>query len=91
MPQHTWADHVVHVELLSRDTEISSTTVLFLQRRFHAQGADVSGEAGHLEVRSDGGSVVTAGDVAQVLAEAGVRAHSVHERQEWSVAEVTAP
>lgn len=91
MPLHTWADHVVHVELLSRDGEISRTTVLFLQRRFHTQGVDVSGEAGRLELRSDDGSAVTAGAVAQVLAEAGVRAHRVHERREWSVAEVTAP
>ncbi len=90
MPLHTWVDHVVHVELLSRDSEISSTTALFLQRRFQAHGADVSGETGHLEVRSDAGSAVTAGGVARALAEAGVRAHRVHERQEWSVAEVTA-
>lgn len=91
MPLHAWADHVVHVELLSRDSEISSTTVQYLQRRFQVQGADVSGEAGHLEVRSEAGTEVSAGAVAQVLVEAGVRAHSVHERPEWSVAEVPAP
>ena len=44
MPLHTWADNVVHVDLLSQDREISRATVLFLQRRFHAHAADVSGD-----------------------------------------------
>lgn len=88
MPLHTWADHVVHVELLSNDSEISSTTALFLERRFHDQGVEVSGAAGRLEVRSEPDTKVTAGAIALALAEAGVRANTVHERQEWSVAEV---
>lgn len=90
MRLHTWADHVVHVELLSDDSDISTTTELFLERRFQAEGADVSGNDGRLEVRTQPGSTITAGDVAQALAEAGVRAHNVHEREEWSVAEVGA-
>ena len=89
MPLHAWADHVVHIELLSNDAEISSSTALFLERRFHAQGVEVSDAAGRLEVRSEPDTRVTAGAIALALAEAGVRANTVHERQEWSVAEVT--
>lgn len=89
MPLHTWADHVVHVELLSNDSEISATTASFLSRRFREKGVDVSGAAGRLEVRSEPATSVTARDIALALAQAGVRANTVHERQEWSVAEVT--
>lgn len=88
MPLHSWADHVVHVDLLSSDLEIARTSRLFLETRFAQQEADVTCEPGGLQVRSDTPSRVTAADVAQALVEAGVRTHSVYEREEWSVADV---
>lgn len=40
---HSEVDHVVHVELLNRDGEINSMRTQILERRFHAQGLDMSG------------------------------------------------
>ncbi len=88
MPLHTWVDHVVHVELLSADLDIARTSGLLLERRFATQEVDVTSAPGQLQIRSEPDTHVTAAAVAQALLEAGVRAHTVHERQEWSVAEV---
>ncbi len=88
MTSHAWEEHVVHVDLLSDDPEVASEAVRFLEGRFADH--DPEGHAGPGEVRlhSLPARPVTAGDVARALAEVGVRARSVHERAEWSVADV---
>lgn len=91
MPLHAWVDHVVHVELLSADLEIARTSAQLLERSFATQQVDVTSGAGQLQIRSEPGMEVTSADIARALLEAGVRAHAVHERQEWSVAEVPTP
>lgn len=88
MTLHAWAEHVVHVDLVSRDQEISRTAARFLEQRFRTQDVEVVAEPGELEVHSDPEDRVGAAQVAQALVEAGVRAHAVHEREEWGVADV---
>lgn len=88
MAMHTWSEHVVHVELLSGDAEIGRTAARFLEQRFRAQDVEVTAEPGVLRVHSEPEHVVTAAQVAQALVESGVRAHAIHERMEWSVAEL---
>jgi hypothetical protein len=83
-----WCDHVVHIHLYSRDEELSQTCARFVQQRFADREADATPEAGYVEVRSSLERPVTAGDIAQALVEAQVRASSVFDRPEWSVAEV---
>ena len=85
MTMHAWAEHVVHVELLSGDAEIAETTVRFLERRFSDRDVEGHAEPGRIGLHSDLARPVSAEDVARALVEAGVRAHAVHERQEWSV------
>ena len=88
MTLHAYAEHVVHVELVSRDAEIARAAARFIEQRFRAQGVEAAAEPGELQVHSDPARAVGAAQVAQALAEAGVRAHAVHEREEWSVVEV---
>jgi hypothetical protein len=85
---HAWCDHVVHVHLHSRDEELSQTCARLLEQRFVDREIDTMAEAGYVEVRSSADSPVTAGDVAQALLSAQVRALSVFDRPEWSVAEL---
>ena len=88
MTLHTWAEHVVHAELVSRDLEIARTAQRFLEQRFRPQEVEVHAEQGQLRVHSEPAQKVTAEQVARALVDAGVRAHAVHEREEWSVADV---
>jgi hypothetical protein len=88
MTMHAWAEHVVHVELLSDDTEIASTAVRFLEQRFADRDVEGHAEPGRVRLHSETDRPVTAADVARALVEAGVRAHAVHDRQEWSIADV---
>jgi hypothetical protein len=85
---HAWCDHVVHVHLVSRDIELAQTCARLLHERFAGRDPDVCPDDGYVEVRSAVEEPVTAAEVAQVLAEAQVRAFSVFDRPEWSVAEV---
>lgn len=89
MSTHCWVEHVVHVELVSDDAQIAAETVRFLEQRFAEQDAEGHGEPGGVRLHSEPERPVTASEVAGALAEAGVRAHAVHERQEWSVADVS--
>lgn len=88
MTLHAWSEHVVHVDLVSRDREIARTAKHFLEQRFRAQDIDVDAEPGELRVHSEPSRTVTAEQVARALVDAGVRAHAVHEREQWSVADV---
>lgn len=88
MPLHTWSEHVVHVELLSDDDELARTASRFLEQRFRAQDVEVNAEAGALSVHSEPGRKVSAPEVAQAMLDAGVRVHALHEREEWSVADL---
>jgi hypothetical protein len=88
MALHAWCDHVVHVHLYSRDEELSQTCGRLLEQRFADREVDATPEAGYVEVRSSQDNPVTAADVAQALLTAQVRALSVFDRLEWSVAEV---
>ena len=88
MAMHAWSEHVVHVELLSGDGEIARTAKRFLEQRFGANEPEVHAEAGKLRVHTEPDRTVTAAQVAQALVDAGVRADAVHEREEWSVAEL---
>lgn len=88
MTLHAFVEHVVHVDLSSRDAEIARTTARFLTQRFRSQEVEVHSEPGSVRVHADTSHGVTAGQVARALVEAGVRAHAVHEREEWSVVDV---
>lgn len=88
MPVHAWCDHVVHVHLASRDLELAQTCARLLQERFADREADACPDAGYVELRAAVDKPVTAGEVAHVLADAQVRAYSIFDRPEWSVAEV---
>jgi len=90
MSTHAWPEHTVHVELVSEDPEITFETLRFLEHRFADREPDAAAESGGLRLHSEPDRPVTAADVAQALAEAGVRAHAVYERQEWSVMDVPA-
>lgn len=90
MSTHAWSEHVVHVELVSDDAEIRSATVTFLEQRFADREAEAVAEPGGVRLHSEPARPVTAAEVAGALAEAGVRAHAVHEREEWSVVDVAA-
>jgi hypothetical protein len=79
---------VVHVHLYSRDEELSQTCARFVEQRFADRDVDATPEAGYVEVRSSLDSPVTASDVAQALIGAQVRASSIFDRPEWSVAEL---
>jgi len=89
MSTNAWSEHVVHVDLLSRDLEIASETLRFLEQRFADRDPEGRAEPGGVRLHSERERPVTAAEVAGALAEAGVRAHAVHERQEWSVADVS--
>lgn len=41
MTLHAWAEHVVHVQLASRDAEIARTAARFFEQRFWAQDVEV--------------------------------------------------
>ena len=88
MPLHAWCDHVVHVHLFSHDDELGRTCAALLARHFAARDVDTSSDAGFVEVRSSTDAPVTAAEVAQALVAVQVRALSVFDRPEWSVAEV---
>lgn len=88
MTTHAWAEHVVHVRLVSGDHEIAATTARLLELRFAGRDIEVHHEPGHLRLHSEAAGVVTAADTARALADGGVRASAVHERVEWSVADV---
>ena len=88
MALRAWCDHVVHVHLYSRDEELSETCARLVEQRFTEREVDTTAEAGYVEVRSSLDSPVTAADVAQALADAQVRASSIFDRPEWSVAEL---
>ena len=89
MSTHAWAEHVVHVDLVSDDPQIASETVRFLEQRFADRDPEGYAEPDAVRLHSEPEQPVTAAEVAASLAEAGVRAHAVHGRQEWSVADVT--
>lgn len=88
MRMHAWSEHVVHVELLSDDMEIADTARRFLEQRFRTHDVEVAVEPGELRLHSELERKVGAGQVALALREAGVRAHAIHEREEWSVTEL---
>lgn len=88
MALHAWCDHVVHVHLYSRDEELSSTCARLLEQRFADREVDTMAEPGYVEVRSSQDNALTAADVAQALLTTQVRALSIFDRAEWSVAEV---
>ena len=88
MALHAWCDHVVHVHLYSRDDELSQTCARLIEQRFADREVDTMAEAGYVEVRSSPENPATAADVAQALVATQVRALSVFDREEWSVAEV---
>ncbi len=85
MSTHAWPEHVVHVELVSHDQEITSQSLRFLEQRFADREPDALAEPGGLRVHSEPERPVTAAEVARALAEAGARALAVYERLEWSV------
>lgn len=84
---HAWSEHVVRVDLVSADPEVASETVRFLEGRFIDRDPEGHAEPGAVRLHTPTSTPVTAADVARALAEAGVRAHAVHDRVEWSVAE----
>ena len=88
MALHAWCDHVVHVHLYSRDEELSQTCARLLEQRFADREVDTMTDAGYVEIRSSQDNALTAADVAQALLAAQVRALSIFDRAEWSVAEV---
>ncbi len=88
MALHAWCDQVVHVHLYSRDEELSQTCARLLEHRFADREVDTMVEPGYVEVRSSEANPLTAADVAQALLSAQVRALSIFDRPEWSVAEV---
>ena len=88
MTTHAWAEHVVHVHLLSSAPEIAVEAMRFLEGRFADRDPEGHAEPGKVRLHTVPDRPVTAGDVARALAETGVRARSVHERVEWSVADV---
>lgn len=88
MALHAWCDLVVHVHLHSRDEELGRTCARLLEQRFADREVDTMVEPGYVEVRSSQDNPLTAADVAQALLSAQVRALSIFERPEWSVAEV---
>ncbi len=88
MALRAWCDLVVHVHLYSSDEELSQTCARFVEQRFADRDVDATAEAGYVEVRSSLERPVTAADVAQALIEAQVRASSIFDRPEWSVAEL---
>lgn len=90
MSAHAWSEHVVHVRLLSDDPDITAETLRFLEQRFVDLEPEAQAESGGVRLHSEPDRPVTAADVARALAEVGVRAHAVHERLEWSVADVHA-
>lgn len=85
---HAWSEHVVHVELVSDDSEISEAARRYLEACFEAGEPEVHASAGRLRVHTQPANPVSAAQVAHALADAGVRVHSAHERQEWSVTEL---
>ncbi len=89
MSAHAWSEHVVHVGLVSDDADIMSETLRFLEQRFAGREPEAHPEPGGVRLHSEPDRPVTAADVARALAEAGVRAHSVYERQEWSVTDIS--
>lgn len=88
MALHAWCDHVVHVHLFSHDDELSRTCAALLSSHFADRGADTDSEPGFVEVRSSVDAPVTAAEVATALVAVQVRALSVFDRPEWSVAEL---
>lgn len=88
MALRAWCDHVVHVHLYSPDEELSATCARFLEQRFADRDVDASSDAGYVELRSSLEDPVTSSDVAQALIAAQVRASSIFDRPEWSVAEL---
>ncbi len=74
--------------LLSDDADITSETQRFLEQRFSDRDPEAYAEPGGVRLHSEPDRPVTAAEVARALADVGVRAHAVHERQEWSVADV---
>lgn len=88
MALHAWCDHVVHVHLFSHDDELSRTCAALLNAHFADRDADATDEPGFVEVRSSTQAPVTAEDVALALVAVEVRALSVFDRPEWSVAEL---
>jgi hypothetical protein len=88
MSVHAWSEHVVRIELVTDDPDITSETLRFLEQRFADREPEAHAEPGGVRLHSEPDRPVTAADVASALAEAGVRAHAVHERQEWSVADI---
>lgn len=89
MSTHAWSEHVVHIALLSHDPDIAGETVRFLEQRFVDRDPEGHAEPGRVRLHSGLERPVTAAEVAGALTEAGGRAHAVHERQEWSVADVS--
>lgn len=87
MTLHAWCDHVVHVHLFSHDAELSRTCAALLAQHFADREADTSSDNGFVEVRSSTDAPVTAGEVVQALVQVQVRALSVFDRLEWSVAD----
>lgn len=87
MTTHAWAEHVVRVDLVSGDAEVASETTRFLEGRFRDRDPEGHAEPGGVRLHTPVGTPVSAADVALALAEAGVRAHAIHERVEWSVAD----
>jgi hypothetical protein len=85
---HAWCDHVVHVHLFSHDDELSRTCAALLNAHFADRDADATGEPGFVELRSPTQAPVTAAEVAEALVAVQVRALSVFDRPEWSVAEL---
>ena len=85
MVLHAWSEHVVHVELVSDDREIARAAARYLELRYGGEDVEVDAEPGRLRVHSEPERRVTSADVVQALVEAGVRAHALHEREEWSV------
>ena len=85
MALHAWSEHVVHVELVSDDREIARAAARYLELRYGEEDDEVEAGPGRLRVHSEPERRVTSADVAQALVEAGVRAHALHEREEWSV------
>lgn len=88
MALRAWCDHVVHVHLYSRDEELSQTCARFVQQRFADREVDATAEPGYVEIRSSLEGPVTAAEVAQALVGAQVRASSIFDRAEWSVADL---
>lgn len=88
MSTHAWAEHVVHVDLVSDDPQVAAETVRFLEQRFVERDPEGRAATGRVRLHSEPERPVTAAEVAGALAEVGVRAHAVHERQEWSVTDV---